>query len=479
MLEAQGRPIPSADVAPCRVYLHEPAAAASYSIPPRYTPKAWRYNKYSQELWLREALRAAHPWRVSSPAEADLIVVGTDFSMLCEAHKLTAARYLWQIVLNDTLLCNGTRKGRQLVESQGDAHCASAMAPKLLPLTSVECGLPWRGWANGWAPPSKPPRDFLFLLDHHALKLDPRRMIVSPAVVARPAWLLEPASPPLVAWSSRPLLFFAGHIPKLFVSRSRYRIWEQLVGVPNVTSLSSTLPCTVGAFEVCAAQHAWTERVHETFCEANGWQCRSRDPGPPCGVKNKEALRHKCKAYRRLNWTAIVPAIRHGRTLLAREEYFRVAQAHRFCLVAPGDFISTPKVSEFALVGATGGCIPVIVVPDKVDLEHGARAMLPLSGSLEYCDLAFLVPLSVATASMHTVLSHLSRVTPNEAARKHEALRRAQDAFAWRDSSSGPSAVDHILSAACAAARELRGGLPSDNLARKAASLRRRDCVLS
>ena len=65
---------------------------------------------------------------------------------------------------------------------------------------------------------------------------------------------------------------------------------------------------------------------------------------------------------------------------------------------------------------------------------------------------------SAKTSQMRRVLERLSQVTAEEATRKQAALRRVWDAFVWRDPSSnaGPSAVDHILSAACEAARNLR-----------------------
>jgi hypothetical protein len=155
------------ELTPCRVYLHDPAAAAGYVVPPRYKPKGWRYNKYSQELWIREALRAGHSWRVSSAQEADLIVLATDFSMLCSAHKSIVARHLWQFILNDTLLCNGTALGRDLVKSNGYPGCRAVTAPKLLPLTDAACLYPWRGWSSKWGAPSRPPRDYLFLYAQH------------------------------------------------------------------------------------------------------------------------------------------------------------------------------------------------------------------------------------------------------------------------------------------------------------------------
>ena len=53
--------------------------------------------------------------------------------------------------------------------------------------------------------------------------------------------------------------------------------------------------------------------------------------------------------------------------------------SHRFCLVAPGDYPCTPKVSEAMALGAVGGCIPVFVVPMRraQKREDAIRRMLP------------------------------------------------------------------------------------------------------
>ena len=37
--------------------------------------------------------------------------------------------------------------------------------------------------------------------------------------------------------------------------------------------------------------------------------------------------------------------------------------SHRFCLVAPGDFTSTHKITETIAIAAAGGCLPVLVLP--------------------------------------------------------------------------------------------------------------------
>lgn len=64
----------------CRIYVYDAHHAADMQLPPRYTPTRWEHNQYAVELWLQRALEA-HPWRVSSLADADLIVVAANFSM--------------------------------------------------------------------------------------------------------------------------------------------------------------------------------------------------------------------------------------------------------------------------------------------------------------------------------------------------------------------------------------------------------------
>ena len=89
------------------------------------------------------------------------------------------------------------------------------------------------------------------------------RRVVVPAVVARPRWLVSGdagdvagkygASPPEPRqWAERRLAFFAGHVPRLFISPLRYLIWKQIRNLPGVTAISHTLDCSIAAYAVCA-----------------------------------------------------------------------------------------------------------------------------------------------------------------------------------------------------------------------------------
>ena len=359
----------------CRVFLHNPLVHTP--TPARYKPRGWRSNKYAQEVHLREAL-VGHPWRVHSAEEADLIVLATDFSMLCVAHKGYAARYQWQVLLNDTIACDGRFTGRDLMLTKGDPRCRShPSTPRLLSLTNGDCQPPWNGWASAFGPPSRAPGNFIFLVDHRQKGLaENDRTIVAPAVISRgPAWLIKGTdaerahqadTDALLPWEHRKVLFFAGHTPKLHNGRRlRFQIWQQLRSEPNVTCVSSTLNCTLGMYEVCTSPER-VRREYSSYCYANGWECRARDPGPPCMVRDAKTLLRHCRTYSNLNWTAMLPDIRRDARQLPFSTYLATARAHRFCLAAPGDFSSTPKITEFVAVGASGGCIPVIVVTEEV-----------------------------------------------------------------------------------------------------------------
>eukprot|EP00966_Prymnesium_polylepis_P291923 6741994-Prymnesium_polylepis.1 len=95
----------------------------------------------------------------------------------------------------------------------------------------------------------------LFGLEENRLPVGyPPGGLVSPFVVSRPAWLTGEAAlhggadpkPRPPSWEDRPLIFFAGHVPKLSISTTRYRLWERLRREPNVTTLSTTINCTIG-----------------------------------------------------------------------------------------------------------------------------------------------------------------------------------------------------------------------------------------
>jgi hypothetical protein len=85
-------------------------------------------------------------------------------------------------------------------------------------------------------------------------------------------WLVGATpAPPILPYRRRPLLFFAGHIPKLYISSVRYSLWAALRraqlrgGQPAISLISSHLDCQIGAFEICQSEAA-IEANYSTFC---------------------------------------------------------------------------------------------------------------------------------------------------------------------------------------------------------------------
>ena len=178
----------------CKIYVHDAAAAAGYSLPAHLKPVNWRHNRYSQEQWLTRAI-VRHPWRTYSVSSADVILLSAKFSQICTARKTYAARYLWHLHLNDSLICNGSATGRGLESSKGDPRCRNTLdVPKLLILTNTECTPPWEGWGGSWQPPSRLPTNYILAVDRLSSSRTKDRAMVVPAVLAGPPWLVGSGS---------------------------------------------------------------------------------------------------------------------------------------------------------------------------------------------------------------------------------------------------------------------------------------------
>ena len=208
-------------------------------------------------------------------------------------------------------------------------------------------------------------------------------------------------------------------------------------------------------------------------------------------------LRSQCRNFylNYVNYTDerqdLLAASRRGR--LSHEEYLAMTTSHKFCLVAPGDFVSTHKITEAMAVGGSGGCIPVFVLrtlpcaltsyaclrrQETIPAATAAGGMLPYTRWLDYCSVAYLVEEKDVLSDAQGMVRELLRVTEAEARSKLDALRRVRDAFVFRDGStpSRPSAAEHILDEACSAAKEytLRGGAAREEGERAHKLFRRR-----
>ena len=469
-------------------------------MPERYTPKDWPANKFAAELWLARALES-HPWRVETVEEADLVLMETNLSLACRVGKMFTGRSMWR-QLSKTLGM-GELIGKTGVHANVSVHpLLRGMRNDTFPavvLTDNECPGPWTGFGQ-------PPGGLIKIKDHGPGKYDS----VAPFVLSRPPWLVgrprAKLAPQEVPWDERKLLFFAGHVPKLYIQPSRYQIWRQMRRWPKVTAISATINCTIGAMSICNVIRNCSDDHIRKFCipfcsshvmddlrvnvKDQPWLHRNtKAPVAPqdvtirrCGRGRLQMIK-QCKSYKRVNFTDELPDMAASTRNLPPVRYFEHAMGHKFCLAAPGDFVSTPKITEYVAMGAAGGCLPLMV------LAGDAWRTLPYVRWIDWCKIAFIVDEHTAKTDMPRVLRKLEQVTAEQAAEMRRALLEVRDAFVWRDftvntSTAGarragatpkaslrprssqlnrtesPSAADYLLGELCEAARRKRLKLP-------------------
>jgi hypothetical protein len=481
----------------------------NFHLPERYTPKNWMTNKFSAEMWLQRSMRT-HPWRATSAADADLVLLLANFSMLCRAGKMFSGRFMWQkmnvaLGMQPPKSSKSTKSGRPLpttTVSSADAAPAvheylrgSEQVPKAYVLTDNECLPPWTG--------SKRMKGLIELTDQGPHGND----VLAPFVLTKPWWLVggtrgpsDAPAPAEVAWGQRRLLFFAGHVPKLYIAPTRYRIWQQVRRHPGVTAFSATLNCTIGSFSACRRVNNMTLIESRSYCtdfcashamddyktflnDAPGTHGsapmarRRRSLGlnssaggvgtspahsissmttPPMGrcVSGILRLKRDCKHYKHVDFEDELPDMAKSAINLPSHKYYEHAMGHRFCVAAPGDFVSTPKITEYVAMGAAGGCLPLLVI------KGTPENTLPYTRWLDWCSIAFIISDATARTSMASVLRKLELVSAEEAAAKRAALLAVRDAFVWRaptlDPEAHPSAPDFLLGELCDAARSRR-----------------------
>ena len=419
----------------CKVYVHElhqPLAA-------HRQPAAWPSHQYAMELHLAEAAKRS-PWRTHTRSEADLVVAVANFSLFCVAGKTFMRRTNWYEMLSDRTLW-----------PHGAANASWHDGAILVMLQASMCGVPWADTRGSFKP-----RNIVTLAEEMRRPYPPS-VQVTPFVVASPAWLVGGAAagvvagdaeragagstggateqpPPIVPWARRKLLFFACHVPKLFIKPTRYLIWKQLRRDPRVTATSWSVLCTIGSYRTCLLSdlelrrralalegEAKLERnlynghasglvsFIGTHCHALGCSNESSCDTSLLRTHSDSAalrsFRQRCKPYLELvNFTSELPDMEadatssrrfiaaqghtDGRSHMAAhgqqdDAYLGRAMAHRFCLVAPGDFWSTKKIAETVAIGGAGGCIPIIVVPPphtkRLSHDRARRARLNAS----------------------------------------------------------------------------------------------------
>ncbi len=463
----------------CSIYAFD-VAKVSFHLPERYVPKNWMSNKFSAELWLQHALRK-HPWRTAANASsADLVLLEANYSMMCRAGKIFSGRMAWARMVE--ALGVPPKPKRQSPGSASPPPArglhpllrGSEHVPRAFVLTDNECTPPWIG--------SRKPSS-IQVTDHAARGNN----VMAPFVLSRPWWLVgasrterDPPAPVRMPWSDRQLIFFVGHVPKLYINPTRYLIWRQIRRHPGVTALSATINCTVGSFSVCRGiSNMTTARLH-TYCtpfcakhvhddllvrindepghyRARGGPNVTIRPPPVAKVKHGRcasgvmALRRSCKAYRKVDFASELADMARSARNLAPHEYFANAMGHRFCIAAPGDFVSTPKITEFVAMAAAGGCLPVLVISGAPEhtLQH--------TRWIDWCEFAYLVSDRTARYDMASVVRRLEAVDAKEASRKAAAALLVRDAFVWRPPAAQPiahpSAADYLLGELCVSAR--------------------------
>lgn len=432
----------------CSIYLHESTIdrGSVLSGYPR-VKRRWAESQYATELWVKRALLRS-PLRVDNASAADLIFIATNYSMWCEVGRVRAAHGLLQEALRQHL---GSISSRAKFGSIFQFFACLPPEHKQMVALLETVDAPKRQ-------------------EHHS---------VSPYVVSRPDWLVGLSMPPqrLRAWSERPLLFMAGHMPKLYISPTsptRYRIWKQVRNEPNVTMLSSTINCTIGSFRACASPEAtralkWpangsmsedaARRFFTTFCRGacTSMYAHHTSCAAGAGSSTREMQRvfeANCRTYRSVDFSLEYDDMQRDTRRLSHDEYLAHAMAHRFCLVAPGDSASTHKIAESIALGGAGGCVPVFVVGGGCSTD-AARRVLPYTRWLDYCELGYFITVEAARADMLGALRHLRAISADEWHAKSARLRAVRDAFVFRANSSlaRPSAAEFLLHEMCSLQR--------------------------
>ena len=189
----------------CAIYVHEHRLSWSKKI----TPPNWEYTaiRAAQELWIARALQS-HPWRVNQLQQADIVIIVANLSLLCSTkHHMYAYFKQWRnLVTHAPALLQRALNG-------------SVRAPRVAGHLESACPVaPWARISGASARDHiQPPKRFMRMRDLAASPDD----VVAPPVFTGQQWL---SSSPSTAthqsmtharWRGQPLLFFAGHIPKL------------------------------------------------------------------------------------------------------------------------------------------------------------------------------------------------------------------------------------------------------------------------
>lgn len=452
----------------CRIYVAQPEFADRKGR--TLYDSEHREDQYALHYYLQAAL-AAHPWRTYNRSAADVVFFNASFSFRHEL-RISARDRLWREVERVRPVDNG---------------CFNTTWPLLFATD----------FSHHLHLPNMPPRARLV----KELQLS-NSDLVAPSVVASPPWLVQSglegqqgegkaallrtvtgasrrtagdvssagvvsSAPAFVPWEQRKLLLFGGHIPMIYLQPTRFLIWKQLYRDPRASVYAATL-CRMRAMASCDKSDAELLSGDDLFLQKECFAACS--PSCPCERRVKQrcldqprmrsgglaAFRHRCARGFTDPFFNFSATFRDAGPLAAqahrldRTEYLRQASRHRFCLVAPGDYVSTPKVTEAISLAAVGGCLPLIVA-DSAD----ALTRLPYSDKVNYCSVAFIIRRHKAENKMRDILDELNLVNASEHAIRRQNARRLLPAFVSREGSSpaNPSAAEMVLAEMCALAQ--------------------------
>lgn len=202
------------------------------------------------------------------------------------------------------------------------------------------------------------------------------------------------------------LLLFTGHVPKAYISDLRLSIWKQLVKEDrSVITVSSESVRWALKYENCTGSRG-------------------------------------CTAYRRFDFDRYRTELHEPNKRLSPEAYKRELYDHRFVLVASGDFPSTAKITESIVHFASGGAVPVFVVPPK------PHTVYPYPFTVNYCNLAVLVSERLARTNMSFVLTYLGSLSNTRVAQMREYAQKVSAMFVY--DKPHPNAADYMLDDMCA-----------------------------
>jgi hypothetical protein len=355
----------------------------------------WPGDPYSAELWMQRYLADGHPWLTDNATEADVTLLQSNLSLACRKWKQFGVSHAWMEAVwrrhagaadsktrgavmgtewlrghHRRKLPPQTTKFERVWPAYPDAN-----GPQLALIYTCDIYPPW--WRSPWTANS------LLALrwakgPFSGSDLD----LVIPACIneatgggAAP-WLAGTAAAPLLPlYRARRLLFFAGHTPKLYISRFRFDLWTQLRRAQlgayggQITLDSGDLDCMIGTFEICTSDSA-IEANHTSFCRercAAESRHQGHVPTRTC-MRSAEELRRTCRSYRGVDWELVHAAPARAVGLGGRisvGSFLGKGLAHRFCVASPGDLLYTPKTSEAVALAAAGGCVPLLVLPDS------------------------------------------------------------------------------------------------------------------